>query len=239
MEITNNTLVSEIVSENFKTARIFEENNIDFCCGGNISLADASKQSLINVQELISMIEPVMKNQDSDSKFIENLPLDHLCNYIEERHHAYINKTAPFIQQKLEKLTNVHGDNHPELFEVKQLFDDAVANLTAHMKKEELILFPFVRNLVRLKEGHINEVPGLGNILAPINVMKAEHEIEGERFRKLVEITNNYTVPADGCNTYEVTYKSLKDFESDLHRHIHLENNILFPKAIKMEDELK
>jgi regulator of cell morphogenesis and NO signaling len=238
MEITSDSLVSEIVRENFKTAQIFEEINIDFCCGGNISLYEASERANINVQELISLIKPVMTEQDRDSKFIENLPLDHLCNYIEETHHAYINEQAPFIQQKLDKLCNVHGDNHPELFEVKELFDGAVGNLTAHMKKEELILFPYIRNLVKFKNGQLDDVPGMGNIMGPISVMMQEHDIEGERFRQMNEITNRYTTPADGCNTYEVTYKALKDFENDLHRHIHLENNILFTKAVEMEKEL-
>ncbi|MBN2893294.1 MAG: iron-sulfur cluster repair di-iron protein [Bacteroidales bacterium] len=238
MEITSDSLVSEIVRENFKTAQIFEENNIDFCCGGNISLNEASERANINVEELISLIKPALTEQDRDSKFIENMPLDHLCNYIEGTHHAYINEQAPFIQQKLDKLCNVHGDNHPELFEVKELFDRAVGNLTAHMKKEELILFPYIRNLVKFKSGQLDDVPGMGNIMGPISVMMQEHDIEGERFRQMNEITNRYTTPADGCNTYEVTYKALKDFEKDLHRHIHLENNILFTKAVEMEKEL-
>jgi regulator of cell morphogenesis and NO signaling len=238
MEITSNSIVSDIVRENYKTAQIFEKNNIDFCCGGNISLNEASEKANLKVQELIALIEPVMKELDRDSKLIENLPLDHLCNYIEETHHAYINDKAPYIQQKLERLCNVHGDNHPELFKVKELFDGAVGNLTAHMQKEELILFPHVRNLVKAKNGQLEEVPGLGNILGPINVMMAEHDVEGERFRKLDTITNNYTTPPDGCNTYQVTYKALKDFEKDLHRHIHLENNILFPKSIELEKGL-
>lgn len=238
MEITSDSLVSEIVRENFKTAQIFEENNIDFCCGGNISLNEASERANINVEELISLIKPALTEQDRDSKFIENMPLDHLCNYIEGTHHAYINEQAPFIQQKLDKLCNVHGDNHPELFEVKELFDGAVGNLTAHMKKEELILFPYIRNLVKFKSGQLDDVPGMGNIMGPISVMMQEHDIEGERFRQMNEITNRYTTPADGCNTYEVTYKALKDFEKDLHRHIHLENNILFTKAFEMEKEL-
>jgi len=238
MEITRNSLVSEIVKENFKTAQIFEENNIDFCCGGNITLDEASGRTNLKVQELIALINPVMKDHDRDSKFIEKLPLDQLCNYIEETHHAYINEKAPFIQQKLDKLCSVHGEKHPELFKVKELFDGAVGNLTAHMKKEELILFPHIRNLIKAKNGNNVEIPGLGNIIGPVSVMRNEHDIEGERFRKLSDITNHYQIPDDGCNTYEVTYKALKDFESDLHRHIHLENNILFPAAIELEKEL-
>ena len=239
MKITSNSIVSDVVRENYKTAQIFEENNIDFCCGGNITLHEASQKSGINVQELISIIEPVMENADRDSKFIENLPLDHLCNYIEETHHKYINDTTPFLQQKLSKLCSVHGDNHPELFEVKELFEGAVGNLTAHMKKEELILFPFIRKLVQARGDESVELQkGQGSVFGPISVMKEEHQVEGDRFAKLSEITKNYSVPDDGCGTYEVTYKTLHEFEEDLHRHIHLENNILFPKAIELENEL-
>lgn len=238
MEINSNSFVSEIVRENYKTAQIFEENNIDFCCGGNITLLKASERADMSVQELIDKLKPVMENYDRDSKFIENLPLDHLCNYIEETHHAYVNDKAPFIQQKLEKLCHVHGENHPELFEVRELFDGAVGNLTVHMKKEELMLFPYIRNLVQANNGQLDEVQGIGNILGPIRVMIQEHEIEGERFRKMEVTTNRYTTPDDGCNTYEITYKALRDFAKDLHRHIHLENNILFPKAVELEKEL-
>ncbi|MDD2381633.1 MAG: iron-sulfur cluster repair di-iron protein [Mariniphaga sp.] len=238
MELTEKSLVSEIVRENYITAQVFEKYNVDFCCGGNISLHEVSKKMNLDVDELISVLRPVMDNQDRDSKFIENLPLDYLCNYVEEIHHAYINEKAPFIQQKLTKLCEVHGQNHPELFEVKKLFDLAVSNLTSHMKKEELILFPHIRKLVSAQKGELKKISGIGNILDPISVMKAEHEVEGERFRKMAIITNQYVTPDDGCNTYKVTYEALADFDKDLHRHIHLENNILFPKAIDVEKEL-
>jgi regulator of cell morphogenesis and NO signaling len=164
--------------------------------------------------------------------------LDKLCDYIEQRHHSYVVEKTPFLQQKLQKLCDVHGANHHELFEVKDLFDGAVDNLTAHMKKEEGILFPYVRKMEKFKKEGAENPEGFGNILGPVSVMMAEHDTEGERFRKIRMITGEYQAPADGCSTYEVTYRTLEEFENDLHRHIHIENNILFPKAIEFEAEI-
>jgi len=129
----------------------------------------------------------------------------------------------------------VHGENHPELFEVNASFNEAAGNLAAHMQKEELILFPYIRNMEQqiLKR---EPAPAIaGKAAETIAEMESEHQVEGDRFMKISEITGNYAVPADGCSTYAVTYKTLQEFENDLHRHIHLENNILFPKAIELE----
>ena len=238
MKITSHSIVGEIVRANYKAAQVFEENKIDFCCGGDISLAKACTQTGINVDLLIPKIASLMSNQDQDSIYIENLPLDKLCDYIVDRHHAYVNSKSPFIQQKLQRLCDVHGVNHPELFSVKSMFDEAVANLTTHMKKEELILFPYIRKLIQSKNKQEENASEFGNIHNPISVMMEEHQAEGDRFKKISEITHGYQTPADGCNTYEVTYRNLEEFEKDLHRHIHLENNILFPASIELEKEL-
>lgn len=239
MNIDQNSIVADVVRSNYKTAQLFESNNIDFCCGGNITIEEASRRSGTNVSDLLTGINSLMGQEDKDSKFIENLPLDQLCNYIVERHHSYVNEKTPFIQQKLEKLCSVHGANHPELFEVKSLFDSAAMNLSSHMKKEEEILFPYIKEIVRAERGKIADIKNMGNTLDTINDMREEHQIEGDRFRKIMEITDRYTTPADGCNTYEITYRMLEEFENDLHRHIHLENNILFPKAIELEKQLQ
>ena len=238
MKITSHSIVGEIVRANYKAAQVFEENKIDFCCGGDISLAKACTQTGINVELLIPKIASLMSNQDQDSIYIENLPLDKLCDYIVDRHHAYVNSKSPFIQQKLQRLCDVHGVNHPELFSVKSMFDEAVANLTTHMKKEELILFPYIRKLIQSKNKHVENASEFGNIHNPISVMMEEHQTEGDRFKKISEITHGYQTPPDGCNTYEITYRNLEEFEKDLHRHIHLENNILFPASIELEKEL-
>ncbi|MGV8137904.1 MAG: iron-sulfur cluster repair di-iron protein [Mangrovibacterium sp.] len=238
MQITGNSIVGEIVRANFQAAQIFENSNIDFCCGGNISINEACERSGADATVLLSELESVLQHEDYDSKYFESLPLDLLSNYIVERHHKYVSEKSPFIQLKLRKLCDVHGANHPELFEVKQLFDEAVGNLAQHMKKEELILFPYIGRMVNFRNNGTGAPAEFGHVLQPINVMMNEHQAEGDRFMRISKITAQYQTPADGCNTYEVTYRSIEEFEKDLHLHIHLENNILFPKAIELEKEL-
>jgi len=238
MNIKSNTIIGDIVSVNFKTAQIFESNNIDFCCGGQVSLAEACEKSNVNLNKLIPELELLVQVSDPDSKYLDGLELDALCEYIVKRHHTYVSENIPFLRQKLQKLCEVHGESHPELFEVAKLFGVGADNLTMHMQKEEIILFPHIANLVSRKNGEDSNSELACGVLEPINQMISEHEIEGERFEKISTITQSYTPPADGCNTYQVTYKTLQEFEQDLHRHIHIENNILFKKAAKLENEL-
>lgn len=238
MEIKANTTVGEIVRQNFKTAQIFENINIDFCCGGEIPLSEACKKSGVDINNLIPEIEATLNLSDPDSKYIESLSLDKLCDYIVDRHHSYVNESIPLMNQKLQKLCDVHREKHPELFEIRDHFATTAGNLTIHMKKEELILFPYIHNMVRHEHGEPAKSFESGNILELINQMEEEHQAEGERFVKISGLSNNYMIPPDGCNTYDVTFKNLKEFDQDLHRHIHLENNILFKKAIELEKKL-
>ena len=238
MEITKNTPVGEIVKANFKTAQIFDQHKIDFCCNGGTSLAEACEKSNLDMQQLLPELEALVVMNDPDSRYLDGLELNELCDYIEKRHHTYVSETTPFLQQKLQKLCDVHGENHDELFEIKELFSGAAENLSAHMKKEELILFPHIRNLVKIKNEQGKHEGEPGTVATIVNVMEAEHQTEGERFVRISTLTNNYTCPPDGCNTFKVTFQTLNDFEQDLHRHIHLENNILFKKAIKLESDL-
>lgn len=235
MEITLDTKVGDIVRNNFSTARIFEANHIDFCCGGNISLDEAAGKEGIDTGQLLAALNAALEKEDKDSHFIESLSLSGLCDHIVRTHHSYVNDALPFLQQKLQKLCDVHGENHPELYEVHASFMEAADRLSAHMKNEELILFPHIRQMekYRIEGGARPDSTGLAG--SAIHQMETEHQVEGERFMKLSEITNGYDVPPDGCNTFEVTYRTLEEFEKDLHIHIHLENNVLFPKAMKLE----
>lgn len=238
MEINIATSVGEIVKANFKTAQIFDKNKIDFCCGGGISLDEACKKSNVDINQLVPELEALVKQSDPDSRYIDGLELNELCDYIEKRHHSYVSENIPFLQQKLQKLCDVHGENHSELFEIKELFNGAAENLSAHMKKEELILFPYIRKMVKYKAELLNTGDEFGEINKTIDLLDDEHQTEGKRFEKISSLTASYTCPSDGCGTYQVTYQTLKDFENDLHRHIHLENNILFKKALILENEL-
>jgi len=238
MNITTGTNVGEIVRYNFTTAKIFESHHIDFCCGGNISVAEAAQKQGIDAQKLLGEVTAACSKKDDESLMIESLTLTGLAEHITRKHHTYVRETMPFLQQKLQKLCDVHGDNHAELHEVKTLFNEAAGNLSMHMQKEELVLFPYIR----LMEQFIYEGTGTsgtpGKAASAISQMEDEHQAEGDRFMKIAQITGNYRVPADGCSTYEVTLKTLREFENDLHRHIHLENNILFPKAIELEKKI-
>ena len=238
MEINTNTSVGEIVKANFKTAQIFDKNKIDFCCGGGISLEEACEKSKVDINQLVPELEALVALNDPNSKYIDGLELNELCDYIEKRHHTYVSENIPFLQVKLQKLCDVHGENHPELFEIKELFDGASKNLSAHMKKEELILFPYIRKMVKYNKEALKAKDEFGKALETIELMHEEHTTEGERFEKISNLTSSYTCPPDGCGTFQVTYQTLKDFENDLHRHIHLENNILFKKALILETEL-
>ncbi|WP_319501783.1 iron-sulfur cluster repair di-iron protein [uncultured Draconibacterium sp.] len=238
MDISKNLTVGEIVKENYKTAQIFDRNNIDFCCGGGISLEKACEKANVEIGTLLPELEAAMLANDADSKYIDSMELNELCDYIEKRHHSYVTDNIPFLKEKLNKLCNVHGENHPELFKVRELFETAAGNLTAHMQKEELVLFPYVRRLVNAKNGEEAGSAEFGGIDAPIQAMLDEHQAEGERFFEIAALTSNYTCPPDACNTYRITYQTLNDFEQDLHRHIHLENNILFLKALALEKEM-
>jgi len=232
MIISSTSIIGEIVRHNYKTASVFEEFGIDFCCGGNVSIDQACTKKGISGELVIKRLQSLTIREDADAVLMNSLSLTQLSNYIIDKHHTYINETSPFLQKKMEKLCAVHGNNHSELFEVKALFDEASRNLAMHMKKEEFVVFPFIRLADKINEGIEQKAYGENTIRSYLDEMKNEHDIEGERFRMIRELTKGYQIPSDACNTYEVTYKTLEAFEQDLHRHIHLENNILFPGAL-------
>ena len=163
-----------------------------------------------------------------------------LAEHIEHVHHGYVNDRTPVLLQYLAKLCKVHGAEHPELFDITREFEACAGAMAMHMKKEELMLFPFIKRMeLAQREGSPVPVPHFGTVENPVNMMKHEHEEEGERFQRIAALTDRYTPPSDGCNTYRAAYALLQEFEQDLHRHIHLENNILFPKAMELERTLQ
>lgn len=238
MEITGEMHIGDIVKTNYTAAHVFEKYGIDYCCGGDRSLDRACSSEGVDIELLIRQLNEAMKQEDRGSKYIENLPLPTLCDYIVETHHQYVREKSVFIREKLQKLCDVHGDHHPELFKIREMFNAASENLKLHMEKEETILFPYIREMEEMKLHGVHFDPGAGSKLAPIDELRAEHTVEGDRFRQMAVITNQFQVPSDGCNTFEVTYWTLDEFIRDLHRHIHLENNILFPKSAILENEL-
>ena len=235
MNITPDLSVKEVVGFNFKTAPIFQSHNIDYCCGGNKSISEACSEAGIDTEQIIKELGIVAAQKDPDSEYINHLSLGELITYIVKRHHAYVLESIPPLKKNLEKVCQVHGEHHPELFEIRDLFNSSAGNLIMHMQKEEIILFPLIQRLESTKRASAPNPAAPAGVSNPINAMMAEHLAEGNRFIEISKLSNNYQLPEDGCSTYEVTLKQLKDFEDDLHRHIHLENNILFPKAIKLD----
>ncbi len=230
--------IGDIVAKNFHAAAVFSKYGMDFCCGGQKSVQEVAKKKGVDLSKLEQELCDVLEKPQTGQIDYTAWPADLLAAYIEKTHHRYVREKTPTILAYLNKLCQVHGGRHPELLEINQLFQESAKDLGQHLVKEERILFPFIMQLVNSKIDRTQaEKPAFGTVENPIHMMEDEHDAEGERFARIAELTDNYTVPADGCSTYRVTYEMLKEFEDDLHKHIHLENNILFPKSIALERE--
>ncbi len=238
MSVQENQIIGELVARDYRTASVFKKYNIDFCCQGDRSIKEACEMKKVNPESVVNELESILTSNEAKATDFQSWPLDLLADYIEKKHHRYVEMKTKEITPYLEKIVQVHGGWHPELAEIENLFKACAQELAAHMKKEELMLFPVIRKMVKVKnEGGSFTTPPTGTVENRINMMTQDHEIEGERFRRIDELSHHYTPPEDGCNTYKVTFALLNEFEQDLHLHIHLENNILFPKAIKLEKE--
>lgn len=232
-----NDFIGQIVAEDFRTAVIFERNGIDFCCGGNKTIETSCKEKEKDPQIIYEAIESLSENGGKNIDF-RNWPLDLLADYVQKIHHRYAYEKIPMLQSFLQKLCDVHGERHPELFQVRELFEASVVALEEHFFKEEQVLFPLIRSMVEAKlAGMSLPQSHCGTVGNPIAVMMNDHDNEGRRFELISKLTSDYTPPSDGCETYRAVYAFLKEFEDDLHTHIHIENNILFPGAIKLEEE--
>ncbi|HQU96603.1 MAG: iron-sulfur cluster repair di-iron protein [Bacteroidetes bacterium] len=234
-----NQIIGELVARDYRTASVFKKYSIDFCCQGNRTIEEACEKKNIDTKKVLEDLVAMMEAKSESTTDYQSWPLDLLADYIEKKHHRYVQEKTLEIQPYLDKICKVHGERHPELLEIKEEFNASAGELAAHMKKEELILFPFIRKMTKAKlENTKVDAAHFGTVKNPIQMMMNEHTVEGNRFRKIEELSNNYTPPLDACNTYRVSFALLKEFEQDLHLHIHLENNILFPRAIEIEKEL-
>ena len=234
-----NQIIGELVARDYRTASVFKKYSIDFCCQGNRTIEEACEKKNIDTKKVLEDLVAMMEAKSESTTDYQSWPLDLLADYIEKKHHRYVQEKTLEIQPYLDKICKVHGERHPELLEIKEEFNASAGELAAHMKKEELILFPFIRKMTKAKlENTKVDAAHFGTVKNPIQMMMNEHTVEGNRFRKIEELSNNYTPPLDACNTYRVSFALLKEFEQDLHLHIHLENNILFLRAIEIEKEL-
>ncbi|WP_420583395.1 iron-sulfur cluster repair di-iron protein [Reichenbachiella sp.] len=238
MQINKQETIASIVKQDFRTAQIFSANGLDFCCGGKVPLSEACEKSGLNVDSVLEELNS-LNEQQSGSISYEGWTNTQLIKHIVETHHAYIEDTVPYLFQLLSKIANVHGERHPELIQIKEIFEEATDALYDHMKKEELILFPAIENIEQAKL-HNKPMPPFpfGSISNPIQAMEGEHDFEGDAFKQIAALSSNFTPPEDACNTYQVAFAKLEEFVNDLHRHIHLENNILFENVRLLEQSL-
>ncbi len=231
--------IGEIVAEDYRAATVFQQHGIDFCCNGHRNFSEVCSNKSIDPEELVEQIDLAKQEVTGNMPEFKFWPLDLLIDYIEKKHHRYVESKIPVLKEYLQKISHKHGAQHPELLQIARLFDFSAGELTAHMKKEEFILFPHIRKMVKAESSSLPLAsPQFGTVVSPIQAMMQEHDNEGRRFYEINQLSNHYLPPEDACNTYQVTYHSLREFENDLHLHIHLENNILFPRAIEMEKAL-
>jgi regulator of cell morphogenesis and NO signaling len=226
--------IGEIVATDFRAAGVFERFGIDFCCGGRRLLADACRSAEADPSAVIGALDALTGSHDAAADATQ-WSVGRLIDYIVSVHHAYIRAAAPAITQHLAKIEEVHGERHPELARVRRYFDGIDADLRQHMVKEEQVLFPYVRELAERDETCGRVLSPFGTVGNPIDMMEREHREVADALRLIRELTHGFTAPADGCTTYQVAMAELARFERDLHQHVHLENNVLFPRALELE----
>jgi regulator of cell morphogenesis and NO signaling len=237
MTITTTKTVGEIAAETPNATREFEKLGIDYCCGGSRTLGEVCAEAKISVDEVLARLEKsTAVTAPGDGKDWRNLPLADLIEHITSTHHVFVREECPRIDALAAKVVGVHGKNHPELLQVQAVFSALAEELRVHLMKEEQVLFPFI---FRLEESFVAGEPAppamFGPVVNPVRMMMQEHDGAGEALRALRSATSDYKTPADACISYRTLYQALQGFEADLHQHIHLENNILFPRAIAME----
>ncbi|WP_442590801.1 iron-sulfur cluster repair di-iron protein [Pedobacter sp. AW31-3R] len=233
------TTIGEIVTKDYRTAQVFKSFGIDFCCGGKKTVAEVCERKGIDFKEVEKALQLTEQDAVGATHDYQSWSMTFLTDYIINTHHRYVKDNTLFITEIANKVARVHGDQHPEVIRVAELFNQVGAELLSHLNKEEMVLFPFIKELDEVLQ-HGGSIPGstFGTVSQPIQMMEAEHEHAGELLHEIREVTHNFTLPAGACNSYTILYKKLDEFENDLHWHVHLENNILFPRALAAEKDL-
>lgn len=229
--------VGQLVAEDYRLAEVFQKHGIDFCCGGNVPIGEACRQQGVDPETLLKELEAISNapRKPDSPDFLRWSP-DFLVEYIINNHHAYLKEAIPALRTFTEKVAQAHGNSHPEVVEIHNLFQALANELEPHMMKEEHVLFPLIQQIsqaVKQQSGPVGMPVG-----GPIQQMELEHDRAGNLIKEIRQLSHDFTLPADACNTFEATYKKLVEFEADLFQHIHLENNILFPQVIELQEKL-
>ena len=235
----NDETLGQIAAKDLRKAQVFKKYGLDFCCGGKKTVKEACAEKGLDVTKVEQELQQADRMPASRPLPYNDWSLDFLADYIVNTHHSYVKKNLPDIRAYADKVMRVHGSRHPELLRVNQLVQEVYNELMAHLVKEEQVLFPYVKELVAAEgRAATKHAAHFGTVQNPINMMEMEHEVVGKNLAEIREITNNFTLPEDACASYSLLYRMLNEFEEDLHLHVHLENNILFPQAIQMEKQI-
>lgn len=233
------TTVKSIVADDFRAAAVFEKYSIDFCCHGNVGLEEACKERGVSVEQVRADLGTLASEVKGDKDSYDSWELDKLADFIIATHHSYVKSAIPTLLAHTEKIAMVHGVRHSELLTLRDIFKNVAEEMTQHMMKEELMLFPYIKSLAKsARDEQPARIPPFHTIQNPITTMEAEHVSAGNGMETIRKQSGHYAIPADACTTYRVTFQELETFELDLHKHVHLENNILFPKSILLEQQL-
>lgn len=230
--------IGEIVAEDYRTAGVFKQFGLDFCCGGGRTVEDACTSKGVEIESLIGELSALEKGGDESHNYQSWSP-DFLADYIVNNHHEFCRSKLPEIGAYAKKVAQVHGKGNEALIEIFHEFTMMHADIMNHLDKEERILFPYIKQLVEAeKQGTTPPEPDFGKAANPIAMMEEEHDEAGEAMTKIRKLSNDFRPPEEACTTYRILFENLEAFEKDLHKHIHLENNILFPKALELEEHL-
>lgn len=230
--ITGNKTIGEIVAADFRTARVFEKHGIDFCCGGKTALAAICAEKGFDPDAIALELEAVKNEPVERSQNYSSWALPFLADYIVNTHHAYLKENDEQIAAYAKKIADVHGAHHPEVIQIASIFEKIATDMVAHLKEEEQVFFPAIKRLDAARiAGNTPDAADREIIRQSLLTLHREHEEIGDAIHAIRHLSKEYAIPDDACNTFMITYQKLKEFEEDLHKHVHLENNILFPKA--------
>ncbi|QGW28440.1 iron-sulfur cluster repair di-iron protein [Phnomibacter ginsenosidimutans] len=234
MTIQANNTLGTIVKQHHLTAHILEKYQLDFCCKGKQTLEEACAHNQLDLNIVLADLQQVSLDEQQQAPQTESMNVEELISVIIRKHHLYVLQQGASIQHHLQKVASKHGDKFPYMIKVWEVFMPALAHLHDHMQKEEQILFPRIRDVYAASKKKQTTLFSPAYLQAPIAAMEAEHDDAGDAFAQIRVLTNNYAIPEGACNTFSLLLMELQDFEADLHRHVHLENHVLFPAALQL-----
>jgi regulator of cell morphogenesis and NO signaling len=231
----SNRTVGEIVAEDYRTAKIFEKYGIDFCCGGGLELSVTSREKGIDLSVILKELDEVRNERKDRSRDYASWELPFLADYIVTVHHAYLNENMEQIKTYTKKIAEVHGPSHPEVVKIASIFEKVAGDLVSHLQEEEEVFFPALKRVSSAKKaGTAPTKEDIETIRKSLQNFDHEHEAVGDAVHQIRHLSKDFSMPDNVCNTYMLTYRKLQEFEEDIHKHVHLENNILFPKTLKL-----